>query len=96
MTNKSKYDLTGSKTSNESTGHFPFNFLNFCSISFSPNFPNLFLLFLILFSQLYSVIGLVQQFTRYPNICRSLNHYFPGLETGDAHSVGLMVLKVRK
>lgn len=40
-------------------------------------------------------LGLVQQFVRYPNVSRSLSHYYAGLETGDAQAVGLMVMKVR-
>jgi hypothetical protein len=32
---------------------------------------------------------------RYPNVSRSLSHYYAGLETGDLQSVGLMVTKVR-
>lgn len=41
-------------------------------------------------------LGLVQQFVRYPNVSRSLSHYYAGLETGDAQAVGLMVMKVRE
>jgi hypothetical protein len=33
---------------------------------------------------------------RYPNVSRSLSHYYAGLETGDLQSVGLMVTKVRE
>ena len=40
--------------------------------------------------------GLVQQFVRYPNVSRSLSHYYAGLETGDAQAVGLMVMKVSR
>jgi hypothetical protein len=45
---------------------------------------------------LLSSVGLVQQFVRYPNVSRSLSHYYAGLETGDLQSVGLMVTKVRE
>jgi hypothetical protein len=43
-----------------------------------------------------SSLGLAQQFVRYPNVSRSLSHYYAGLETGDLQSVGLMVTKVRQ